>query len=42
VVELSGYSPPPDYTPSEPAWKSFVVFRDALPARDRHDDENAI
>lgn len=35
LVELSTYVPQPDYTPPVPAWKTFDVFRDALPARDR-------
>jgi hypothetical protein len=35
MVELSAYSPKADYTPPVPAWKSFEVFVDALPARDR-------
>jgi len=39
VVEHSPYAPRPQYTPPVPAWKTFEVFRDALPARDRADDE---
>lgn len=35
MTEHSPYAPRPDYTPPEPAWKSFEVFRDALPERDR-------
>jgi uncharacterized protein len=35
VVEHSAYAPRADYTPPVPAWKTFDVFRDALPARDR-------
>jgi len=35
MVELSTYAPKADYTPPVPAWKSFEVFVDALPARDR-------
>ena len=35
VDELSVYAPRPQYTPPVPAWKTFDVFRDALPARDR-------
>src|ERR1044072_1494723 len=35
LVEESAYEPRPDYTPPVPAWKTFDVFRDALPARDR-------
>ena len=35
LVEESAYSPRPDYTPPVPAWKTFDVFKDALPARDR-------
>jgi hypothetical protein len=42
MVETSIYSPRPDYSPPAPAWKTFDVFRDALPARDRRDDENTI
>ena len=38
LVEPSVYSPRPDYEPPVPAWKTFDVFRDALPARDRIDD----
>jgi predicted pyridoxine 5'-phosphate oxidase superfamily flavin-nucleotide-binding protein len=38
-VEHSAHSPRPDYTPPVPAWKTFEVFRDALPARDRDDGE---
>jgi predicted pyridoxine 5'-phosphate oxidase superfamily flavin-nucleotide-binding protein len=37
LVEHSVYAPKPDYTPPVPAWKTFDVFRDALPARDRPD-----
>ena len=40
LVELSVYAPRPDYTPPVPAWKTFAEFRDALPARDRTDDQN--
>lgn len=35
MVEPSVYAPRECYTPPVPAWKSFEVFRDALPARDR-------
>lgn len=35
LVEHSAYAPRPDYKPPVPAWKTFDVFRDALPARDR-------
>lgn len=38
TVEHSAYAPRPDYTPPVPAWKTFDVFRDALPARDRPED----
>ena len=38
LVEHSAYAPRADYTPPVPAWKTFDVFRDALPARDRSDD----
>lgn len=39
LVEHSAHAPRPDYTPPVPAWKKFEVFRDALPARDREDQE---
>ncbi len=35
LVEHSAHAPRPDYTPPVPAWKTFDVFRDFLPARDR-------
>lgn len=35
LVEESVYAPRPDYHPPEPAWKTFDVFKDALPPRDR-------
>ena len=35
LVEESVYAPRPEYTPPVPAWKTFDVFKDALPARDR-------
>jgi hypothetical protein len=35
IVELSTHAPRPGHTPPVPAWKTFDVFRDALPARDR-------
>lgn len=35
LVEYSAYAPRPQYTPPVPAWKTFDVFRDALPPRDR-------
>ncbi len=38
LVEHSEYAPRTDYTPPVPAWKTFDVFRDALPARDRSED----
>ena len=38
LVEHSVYAPRPNYTPPVPAWKTFDVFRDALPARDRDDN----
>ena len=38
LVEHSAHAPRPDYTPPVPAWKTFDVFRDFLPARDRDDD----
>jgi uncharacterized protein len=39
LQEYSVYAPRPEYTPPVPAWKTFDVFRDALPARDREDGE---
>jgi predicted pyridoxine 5'-phosphate oxidase superfamily flavin-nucleotide-binding protein len=38
LVDHSVYAPRPEYTPPVPAWKTFDVFRDALPARDRAGD----
>jgi uncharacterized protein len=35
LVEESVYAPRPEYTPPVPAWKTFDVFKDALPQRDR-------
>ena len=35
MVEESVYAPRAGYAPPVPAWKTFDVFRDALPARDR-------
>jgi uncharacterized protein len=35
LVEESVYAPRAEYTPPVPAWKTFDVFKDALPARDR-------
>lgn len=37
LVELSTYVPREDHTPPVPAWKTFDIFRDALPARDLTD-----
>jgi predicted pyridoxine 5'-phosphate oxidase superfamily flavin-nucleotide-binding protein len=37
LVDYSSYAPRPDYTPPIPAWKTFDVFRDALPPRDQSD-----
>jgi predicted pyridoxine 5'-phosphate oxidase superfamily flavin-nucleotide-binding protein len=37
LVEESVHAPREDYAPPAPAWKSFEVFRDALPERDRHE-----
>jgi predicted pyridoxine 5'-phosphate oxidase superfamily flavin-nucleotide-binding protein len=34
-LEESPYVPRAEYTPPVPAWKTFEVFRDALPDRDR-------
>lgn len=39
LVEYSVYAPRPDYAPPVPAWKTFDVFRDSLPARDRPEGE---
>jgi uncharacterized protein len=39
LIEHSGFAPRPEYTSPVPAWKTFDVFRDALPARDRTDSE---
>lgn len=39
LVEYSEYAPRPHYTPPVPAWKTFEVFRDALPERDRQDEK---
>ena len=36
-VDHSVYAPRPEYTPPVPKWKTFDVFRDALPARDQTD-----
>ena len=41
LVEHSVYAPKDNYTPPVPRWKSFDVFRDALPARDRPEGSNA-
>ena len=38
LLEYSVYAPRTDYTPPVPEWKTFDAFRDALPARDRPDD----
>lgn len=40
LVEHSVYAPRPDYAPPVPAWKTFDVFRDALPARDQSNKDN--
>jgi len=40
LVEHSAYAPRADYTPPVPAWKTFDVFRDVLPARARSDDDS--
>lgn len=34
-VEHSAYAPRENYTPPVPAWKTYGVFRDALPERDK-------
>lgn len=38
LLEYSVYAPRPEYTPPVPAWKTFDVFRDALPRRNRGED----
>jgi len=38
VVEHSVHAPRPDHVPPVPAWKTFDVFRNYLPARDREPD----
>jgi uncharacterized protein len=35
-IEESVHSPRPGHVPPVPAWKTFEVFRDALPTRDRN------
>jgi predicted pyridoxine 5'-phosphate oxidase superfamily flavin-nucleotide-binding protein len=35
LVEHSTYAPRADHVPPVPAWKTFDVFKDALPSRDR-------
>jgi len=40
LVEHSVYAPRANYAPPVPAWKTFDVFRDALPARDRSDNNS--
>ena len=35
LVDESAYAPRPNYSPPVPAWKTFDVFKDALPPRDR-------
>jgi len=37
LVEHSVYAPRPEYAPPVPKWKTFDVFRDALPPRDQPD-----
>lgn len=39
TVEHSAYAPRHDYAPPIPAWKTYEVFRDALPPRDRSGKE---
>ena len=39
LLEHSVYAPRREYTPPVPAWKTFEVFRDALPRRDRGEGE---
>ena len=40
MIEHSVYAPGPSHEPPVPAWKTFEVFRDALPARDRPHDRD--
>lgn len=37
LVEYSVHAPREGYSPPVPAWKTFDVFKDSLPARDRPD-----
>ena len=39
LVEHSVYAPRPEYTPPTPGWKKSEAFRDALPARDRLEED---
>ncbi len=39
LVEHSVYAPRTGHTPPVPAWKTFEMFRDALPAHDRSDTQ---
>jgi uncharacterized protein len=39
LVDYSAYAPQADRAPPVPAWKTYEVFRDALPERDRPADE---
>lgn len=39
TVEHSAHAPRHDYSPPIPAWKTYEVFRDALPPRDRSGKE---
>jgi predicted pyridoxine 5'-phosphate oxidase superfamily flavin-nucleotide-binding protein len=39
-TEFSEHAPRAGYTPPAAGWKRFEVFRDALPERDRIDDES--
>jgi uncharacterized protein len=39
TVEHSAHAPRHDYSPPIPAWKTYEVFRDALPPRDRSGEE---
>ena len=40
MIEHSVYAPGPNHVPPVPAWRTFEVFRDALPARDRPDNRD--
>jgi hypothetical protein len=41
MLEHSAHAPRPDHVPPVPAWKTFPEFRDALPPRDRTDEDKS-